>query len=272
MMTTIWKDDRHEQLFVENDGGRSKYFIGTAGDCVTRAITIASGIDYKEVYDNLFGVIKSDRQNNRTRLSKRKPGRSGTTPRNGIFRQNYEPFLLANGFRWVPLMKIGSGCKVHLRGDELPKGRLVVAVSRHLVAVIDGVVHDTYDCTREGTRCVYGYYINDTPLEITVPEKYKEPIAKKVAEKKPLQKLSSWHKEELVRLVDNRLETIQDDPLSADSFETENTLNLLRDKIETGQVHVFSKEEKVWLKEELSNAENLGVIKADKLLDYIEAH
>ncbi len=24
--------------------------------------------------------------------------------------------------------------------------------------MIDGVVHDTYDCTRNGTRCVYGYW------------------------------------------------------------------------------------------------------------------
>lgn len=31
--------------------------------------------------------------------------------------------------------------------------------SKHLAAVVDGVLHDTYDCTREGTRCVYGYYV-----------------------------------------------------------------------------------------------------------------
>jgi hypothetical protein len=30
--------------------------------------------------------------------------------------------------------------------------------SRHLVAVIDGVIHDTHDCSRDGTRCVYGYF------------------------------------------------------------------------------------------------------------------
>jgi len=27
-----------------------------------------------------------------------------------------------------------------------------------MAAVIDGVLHDAYDCSREGTRCVYGYY------------------------------------------------------------------------------------------------------------------
>ncbi len=37
-------------------------------------------------------------------------------------------------------MQIGSGCTVHLRADELPSGRLVVSVSRHLTAVIDCVI------------------------------------------------------------------------------------------------------------------------------------
>jgi hypothetical protein len=55
-------------------------------------------------------------------------------------------------------MQIGSGCKVHLRDGELPTGRLVVFVSKHYTAVIDGVIHDTYDPSRAGTRCVYGYF------------------------------------------------------------------------------------------------------------------
>ena len=38
--------------FKFNDGGRSKYFKGKgAGDCVPRAIAIATGKDYKEVYN-----------------------------------------------------------------------------------------------------------------------------------------------------------------------------------------------------------------------------
>jgi hypothetical protein len=58
----------------------------------------------------------------------------------------------------VPTMQIGSGCRVHLRADELPAGRIICQVSRHLCAVIDGVVYDTHDPTRDGTRCVYGYW------------------------------------------------------------------------------------------------------------------
>jgi hypothetical protein len=55
-------------------------------------------------------------------------------------------------------MKIGSGCTVHLRADELPEGRLIVSVSRHTVAVIDGMIHNTHDPSRGETRCVYGYW------------------------------------------------------------------------------------------------------------------
>ena len=51
------------------------------------------------------------------------------------------------------------GCRYkYLRPDELPKGRIIVRVSKHLDAVVDGVLHDTFDCSRGGTRCVYGYY------------------------------------------------------------------------------------------------------------------
>ena len=58
-------------------------------------------------------------------------------------------------------MFVGSGCKVHLKANELPKGRILCVVSNHYVAVIDGVINDTYDPSREGTRCVYGYFYKE---------------------------------------------------------------------------------------------------------------
>jgi hypothetical protein len=63
------------------------------------------------------------------------------------------------GFDWVACMGIGSGCKVHLRAAELPPNcRLVVAVSKHYTCVVNGVLEDTWDCSRGGRRCVYGYW------------------------------------------------------------------------------------------------------------------
>jgi hypothetical protein len=56
-------------------------------------------------------------------------------------------------------MKVGAGCQVHLRPGELPDGVLIVKVSKHLTAIVDGVIQDTHDPSRRGNRCVYGYYI-----------------------------------------------------------------------------------------------------------------
>lgn len=138
--------------FIYNDGGRSKYFKGTAGDCVTRAIANATGIDYKEIYDYLFKEIKAKKSN-------KKRGARGTTPRNGVPIKIIHKYLeQVLGWNWTPTMSIGQGCKVHLAADELPAGVLIVQVSNHLTCVKDGVIYDTYDCTRGGSRCVYGYW------------------------------------------------------------------------------------------------------------------
>lgn len=127
--------------FIYNDGGRSNYFTAKkVGDCAARATAIASQKDYKEVY-NLYKKI------------------GGKTPRNGVSKTAIRKVMEQLGAKWVPCMTIGSGCKTHLRAEELPKGRIVCSCSGHLVAVIDGVINDTYDCSREGTRCVYGYWI-----------------------------------------------------------------------------------------------------------------
>ena len=55
-------------------------------------------------------------------------------------------------------MFVGQGTKVHLKKEELPMGTLIVSCSKHLTVVIDGVLHDVFDCSRNGTRCVYGYW------------------------------------------------------------------------------------------------------------------
>lgn len=139
---------------IHNDGGRAAAgFKGEAGDCVARAVAIASGKPYAEVYAALAGGTGAQRAGKR--------GKRATSARNGIntTRKWFKDYMRAIGFEWVPCMTIGSGCQVHLRRDELPLGRLVVMVSKHACAVIDGVIHDTSDPSRDGTRCVYGYYI-----------------------------------------------------------------------------------------------------------------
>jgi hypothetical protein len=143
--------------FVYDDGGREAAgYKGTTGDCVTRAIAIACELPYQEVYD----ALNIARQN----PEKASPGTRrklmNSSARTGIFRRTSQQFLEEIGWTWVPTMQVGSGCQVHLKADELPDGRIICKVSKHLVAVIEGVIHDTHDCSRGGTRCVYGYYMN----------------------------------------------------------------------------------------------------------------
>lgn len=103
-------------MWVLDDGRRETAgFAGHAGDSVVRAIAIADETPYGEVYRAL-----------------------------------HETTLAERGWTWTPTMTIGHGCTVHLRSDELPGGRLIVRVSRHICAVIDGVIHDTHDPSRGG--------------------------------------------------------------------------------------------------------------------------
>lgn len=142
--------------FSYNDGGRAAAgFKGRSRDCVVRAIAIAAELPYAQVYKDLGTIAKS---------TQRRKGRNGEdrnkhfTPAQGLDKRVYEPYLFKLGWCWEPCMEIGSGCKIHLRARELPAGRIIASVSKHLVAVIDGVIHDNHDCSRGGTRCVYGFY------------------------------------------------------------------------------------------------------------------
>lgn len=137
--------------YTYNDGGRAAAgFRGESRDCVTRAIAIATELSYREVYDLI---------NKQADYERRGPKRTGvSSARNGVYKETTRRVLAELGWQWTPTMRIGSGCTVHLRADELPSGRLIVSTSRHLVAVIDGVIHDTHDPSRNGTRCVYGYW------------------------------------------------------------------------------------------------------------------
>ena len=133
--------------FVYADGGRSAYFkAGNVGDCVTRAICNATGRDYKEVYKALSAAQK--------KVSGKRSARDGVNRK--VLKHYIEREI---GARWVACMGIGTGCRVHLCAEELPKGKLIVNLSGHLSCVKDGVLYDTYDCTRGGSRCVYGYWV-----------------------------------------------------------------------------------------------------------------
>jgi len=149
--------------FIHDDGGRAEAgYKGLANDCVVRAIAIASGLPYQEVYDAINSLSLKER------VTKSMQRRSSS--REGVYKKTYEKYLFSLGWKWTPTMKIGSGCKVHLTEGELPGGRIICRLSRHITAVIDGVIHDNHNPQREThvvdgcgnvsiqKRCVYGYW------------------------------------------------------------------------------------------------------------------
>jgi hypothetical protein len=146
-------------VFRFNDGGRRAAGFGPpASDCVVRSVAIASGRPYAVVYGELAEINAK-----MPKTKARDHGRSKVgshTADHGVYTESvlFKRYMASLGFTWTPTMSIGSGCRVHLRPGELPKGRIIVRVTRHLVAVIDGTVHDIADPCRGGTRCVYGYW------------------------------------------------------------------------------------------------------------------
>jgi hypothetical protein len=156
--------------FQLNDGGRAQAgFKGRAGDCVCRSISIAAGLPYATVYKAL---AKGNSTSLRVTASGDDLKRRPRSARNGIevSRKWFKDYMHSLGFVWTPCCIPGSSHRVHLiAGGGLPTGRLVVALSKHYTAVIDGVIHDTYNPLRTTMkhqnnittfhyRMVYGYW------------------------------------------------------------------------------------------------------------------
>jgi len=96
------------------------------GDCIIRAIAIATEKPYGEVYQALHATKR---------------------------RYLYHQYLVSLGWGHTPI----KGRKVCLSPEQLPSGRLVVELNKHPVAVIDGIIHDTGDCSQT-KRYVSGYF------------------------------------------------------------------------------------------------------------------
>lgn len=123
-----------------HDGGRAAAgYKGVARDCVVRAIAIATGLNYQDVYDKLAAANKA--------------AGGGKTARRGLLPQVYEPLLIELGFVRQAAPKF-TGRKA--RTYDLPPGIIIAKQARHLVAVIDGVAHDNHDSTN---KMVYRYWL-----------------------------------------------------------------------------------------------------------------
>lgn len=137
--------------FLHDDGGRAAAgFRGDTRDCACRSIAIVTGLPYEDVYGMILKYAERERP---------RGGRSRSHPRTGVAMATIQRIMADLGREWVPTMTVGSGCRVHLDPAELPDADLMVRVSKHITTMVRGVVRDTYDPSRGGTRCVYGYWI-----------------------------------------------------------------------------------------------------------------
>lgn len=148
--------------FIYNDGGKSvDGFDYTSYDCVSRAIAIATGKSYWEVWGQLHSLNLKYAQMHNDELARdirKGNGTKSSSPDHCVSESIFKPYLQSLGWAWVQTKFGGKPFKAHLNKKELPAGRLIVIVAKHMTAVIDGVLYDTYDCSNGGTRCVYGYY------------------------------------------------------------------------------------------------------------------
>jgi len=141
--------------FEYNDGGRiAAGYKGHTRDCVARAIAIALKVQYKTIYKDLSSLTKALAYVDLdiARYVKRR----GASPRNGVLPDVTKIYLDSKNWEWNPVNERGRAC---LTAGVIPSGIVVVKLHRHIAAVIDGVLQDTYDCSRGGVEIIYGYWI-----------------------------------------------------------------------------------------------------------------
>jgi hypothetical protein len=155
--------------FVKDDGGRSKSGIARArgckdetSDCVARAIAIATQKPYLEVWNALTAAavrhVAAGGKSDWAKWARRSRGARAFHADQGVHNEVSGPYLESLGWKFTSTKHLPRGKGVHLRADELPRGRLVVDMRRHFTAVIDGDLHDTHDCSDDGRRRIRGYW------------------------------------------------------------------------------------------------------------------
>ena len=115
--------------YVFDDGGRKAAgFKGTAGDCVTRAVAILTGTDYRQVYNDAAALNLESR---------------GTrSARNGITHKDRDKLCRDYG---LVRIKIPKGPKPTYSQAYEMVGDCIVKTRRHICAIVDGQLRDTFD-------------------------------------------------------------------------------------------------------------------------------
>ena len=127
--------------FIKDDGGRNKYFPlkykkDYTGDCVIRAIAIATYTDYKRVWDALFELGH----------------KMGHLPND---ERVYEKYLSQIGWKKHKPIRKSNGRKYQLKNLPIADGSYIFITSRHVTAITEQEHRDTWNC---GNWCANSYY------------------------------------------------------------------------------------------------------------------
>lgn len=129
--------------YAYDDGGREAAgYKGDTSDCVCRAIAIATGRPYAEVYAELreYGW-RGDGKYNLNRASKWPTKRKPRKGNRRLYRAIESKII---GSDYVGLA-IANGRRAKFYDGELFPARCVVKMACHLAAVVNGKVRDTWD-------------------------------------------------------------------------------------------------------------------------------
>lgn len=136
--------ERTEMELNWHDGGRfSSGYVGLTGDCVVRAIAIATGISYRDVYSEIGKA-------------------SEKTPRNGVPTTVASHYLAARQWHFTDVHQ------ARFNADSLPLGIVIVHLASdksrrhgHFCTVIDHVIQDTWNPSDDDQFSIAGFWTCD---------------------------------------------------------------------------------------------------------------
>jgi hypothetical protein len=160
---------RHAAMYVENEIEPRV----NKGDCVTRAIAIATGTPYAEVYEDIKYLCDTEEP---IRYEKKSDVNNGVN--NRIWAPYVEEYFnVASSYKSPAMFDVTdvgeqpiNDCgHFHLDADEFSEGTFIVEIWGHLLAIIDGVLHDSWDSNGnykhsskrtqcEGRHIVFGWW------------------------------------------------------------------------------------------------------------------
>jgi len=130
--------------FVWDDGGRAICgFVGLTGDCVPRAIAIATGAVYRDIYNTLGS-------------------QSAKSPRHGVDTDTAAAYLRERD--WIRTIGFEQPFEI----EDLPMGVVIVHIAKangraqHFCTMVDHVIHDTWDPSDDDDYVVKSYWTSDS--------------------------------------------------------------------------------------------------------------